>query len=152
MSDETLEYEISLKKLEKFKFIVDFGKETIPDLLTDESKEVPGGEEKGPTASMLLAAAVGNCLSASLTFCLMKKKVPMYDLKTKVKFKRARNEKGFWRIKEITVELMPEVDDPENKNFKRCVEIFFNYCIVSGSVKNGIPININVLPKKREII
>ena len=150
MTDEVDEYEISLQKLDKFKFIVDFGKESIPKLLMDESKEVPGGEEKGPTASMLLAAAVGNCLSASLTFCLMKKKVPMYDLKTKVKFKRARNEEGYWRIKEIAVELSPEIDDPENKNFKRCVEIFFNYCIVSGSVKNGIPIKVAVFPRVKE--
>ncbi|MHA1687531.1 MAG: OsmC family protein [Candidatus Heimdallarchaeaceae archaeon] len=139
-------HKISLQKLEKFKFAVDFGKETIPQLLMDESKEVPGGEDQGPNASMLLAAAVGNCLSASLTFCLMKKKVPLYDLKTEVTYKRGRNEEGYWRIKEIDVILRPEIDDPNNPNFKRCSEIFVNYCVVSASIKNAITLNINIKP------
>ena len=139
-------HKIALQKLDKFKFAVDFGIETIPQLIMDETKEVPGGEEQGPNASMLLAAAVGNCLSASLTFCLMKKKVQLYDLKTEVTYKRARNEDGYWRIKEIDVTLKPEIDDPDNANFKRCSEIFVNYCVVSASIKKAITLNINIEP------
>ena len=65
-------YEVNMEKLENYKFLVDFGKESIPSLLMDETKDIPGGEETGPTASMLMGAAVGNCLSASLFFCLSK--------------------------------------------------------------------------------
>lgn len=146
MAQEEFVTNISLKRLEKFKFEVDFHKDTIANLLMDEPPEVPGGESKGPNASMLLGAAVGNCLSASLTFCLMKKKVELYNLSTDVSIKRARNEDGYWRIKEINVTLYPEVEDPENANFKRCMEVFFNYCIVSASIKDAIPINVNIKP------
>jgi uncharacterized OsmC-like protein len=137
------DYEINLVKKDNYKFEVDFG-EDLPKLLMDEPPEVPGGEGKGPRASFLLAAAVGNCLSASLTFCLTKKKVELTGLKTKVRFKRERNEEGFWRISEIDVELFPEVENEKDQNFVRCVEIFKKFCIVSMSVEHGIEIGVTV--------
>ncbi len=146
---ESFEYELSLTRINNFKFIVDFGKETIPNLLMDEDKAVPGGEELGPTASMLIAAAVGNCLSASLTFCMMKKRAEIKDLKTKVKLIRQRNEEGFWRIKKIEVKLNPVLNIPEEDKQKldQCLKIFRNYCIASTSIEEGIPIDITVEPK-----
>ena len=137
------EYEINLTRLDKYKFEVDFG-EDIPKLLMDESIDVPGGEGKGPRASFLLAAAVGNCLSSSLIFCLSKKKVNLTGLKTKVIIKRERNNEGFWRIPKLTVDLYPEIDDKQDSNFLRCVEIFKKYCIVSMSVEEGITIDVSV--------
>ncbi|MHA2358254.1 MAG: OsmC family protein [Candidatus Heimdallarchaeaceae archaeon] len=145
MTDETVfEYEINLIKKEEYKYEVDFGKETISKLHMDEMKHVPGGEETGPNASMLLAAAVGNCLSASLTFCLSKKKVELKELRTKVIFKRKRNEDGFWRISNIIVKLDPVVENKDDANFLRCLEIFKQYCIVAGSVESGIPIQVEL--------
>ncbi len=143
--NQTFTYEINLKRKEKYKFEVDFGKDTIPSLNLDEPKEVPGGEETGPNASMLLGAAVGNCLSASLIFCLEKKRIPLIDIKSKVTLKRQRNEKGFWRISEINVEIFPKFLDDEKTDHDRCIEIFKNYCIVSRSVETGIPINVDVI-------
>ena len=140
---KNFEYEIKLTKKDNYKFEVDFG-ENIPKLLMDESVEVPGGEGKGPTASFLLASAIGNCLSASLTFCLSKKKVELDALTTKVRFRRERNEQGFWRIPKVSVDLFPEVKDENDKDFLRCVEVFKNYCIVSMSVENGIEIEVKV--------
>ncbi|MHA1399787.1 MAG: OsmC family protein [Candidatus Heimdallarchaeaceae archaeon] len=146
--NEIHEYELSLTRINNFKFIVDFGKETMQNLLMDEDKVVPGGEELGPTASMLLAAAVGNCLSASLTFCLMKKKVELNELKTKVTIIKQRNEEGFWRIKKIKVVIDPTLEKEaiEEKRYEQCVEIFRKYCIVSTSIEEGIPIEVNVNP------
>jgi uncharacterized OsmC-like protein len=140
---ENFEYEINLVRKDKYKFEVDFG-EDIPKLLMDESVDVPGGEGKGPKASFLLAAAVGNCLSASFIFCLSKKKVELHGLKTKVRIKRERNDKGFWRIPNLFVDLYPEIDSNQDKDFLRCVEIFKNYCIVSMSVEEGIKVDVTV--------
>ncbi|NIP36816.1 MAG: OsmC family peroxiredoxin, partial [Thermoplasmata archaeon] len=53
---------------------------------------------------------------------------------------RARNEEGRWRIREMHVELAPEVDEEYGRQLERCVEIFENFCIVSQSVRQGIPI------------
>ena len=142
--NQFFEYEINIERINNYKFEVDFGKESIANLLMDESQEVPGGEETGPSASMLLASAVGYCLSASLTFCLSKKQISLGELKTKVRFKRQRNEEGYWRIIEINVELTPSVGDKENVNFLRCIEIFRKFCIITGSVETGITINVNV--------
>jgi len=142
--EESFEYEISMIKKDNYKFEVDFGKSTIPSLLMDESEEVPGGEGLGPSASMLLAAAVGNCLSASLTFCITKMKLEVINLKTKIKFTRKRNEEGFWRISRIDVNLEPEVASKEVSQYLKCVEIFKKYCIVGGSVEVGIPIKVTV--------
>ena len=138
------EYSIKMKRIDNYKFEVDFGSDLIPNILTDEPDSLPGGEGKGPTASMLLAAAVGNCLSASLTFCAAKKKVELINLNTTVKFTRERNKKGFWRISKINVNLEPIVEDKEDSKFQRCIEMFEDYCIVTQSVKTGIPTEINL--------
>ncbi len=138
------EYTIKMRRIDNYKFEVDFGSELIPNILTDELDSLPGGEGQGPTASMLLAAAVGNCLSASLTFCASKKKVNLLDLNTTVKFKRERNDKGFWRISKIEVKLEPIVEDKEESKFQKCVEMFEDYCIVTQSVQTGIPIDIDL--------
>ncbi len=143
-NEESFEYEISMIRKDKYKFEIDFGNETIPNLLTDESKAVPGGEGLGPTPSMLLATAVGNCLSASLTFCITKMKLEVVNLKTLVKFTRKRNEEGFWRISQISVNLEPEVEDKDSSQYLKCIDIFKKYCIVSGSVEEGIPVNVTI--------
>ncbi len=141
------EYTIEMERKDKFKFLVDFGKESIPNLLMDETEDVPGGENKGPTASMLLASAIGNCLSASLTFCLMKNKIELKNLKTKIIVKRQRNEEGFWRIPEVDVIILPSLDNPDDKKYKRCVDIFKKYCVVTSSVEDGIKVNIDIQEK-----
>lgn len=145
IENQFFEYEVNISRISDYKFEVDFGEDSISNLVMDESEEVPGGEGAGPSASMLLASAVGCCLSASLTFCLSKKQVSLDDLETKVRFKRQRNEEGFWRIIEINVVLNPSAEDKENTNFLRCIEIFRKFCIVSGSVESGIPINVDVI-------
>lgn len=141
------EYVIEMRRKDNYKFEVDFESDQIPKLLTDEPPSIPGGEGRGPTASMLLAAAIGNCLSASLTFCATKKRVEIQELKTTVKLTRKRNENGFWRISKIHVDLEPTVEEKEGSDYKKCKEMYEDYCIVSQSVKNGIPLEINLIQK-----
>lgn len=141
---QRLEYELSMIKLDDYKFIIDFNKDSIPDLFMDESEDIPGGEGKGPSASMLIAAAIGNCLSASLQFCLTKKKNKVNELKTKVVILRERNKDGFWRISEANVTINPDIENAEDSSVQRCIEIFRKYCIVSSSLEAGIKINVNI--------
>ncbi len=143
-TEEIHEYQITLTREKDYKFTVDFGKETIPALLTDEGEEVPGGEGLGPTPAMLLAAAVGNCLAASLTFCLTKRKVELQELKVNVRYTRERNQDNLWRISKIFVDLYPIAEKAEDKDIKFCLSLFKKYCIVSMSVEQGIPMEINV--------
>ena len=141
---QRFEYELNMVKLDDYKFIVDFNEDSIKDLLMDESEDIPGGEGKGPTASMLLAAAIGNCLSASLYFCLTKKKNTVNELKTKVIVFRERNKEGFWRISEAKVIITPDIENAEDSSVQRCIEIFRKYCVVSSSIEEGIKIDVTV--------
>ena len=44
----------------------------------------------------------------------------------------------------MNVEIAPDVDDEHRKQLERCVKIFEDFCIVSSSVRQGIPINVKV--------
>ena len=142
--NDIFEYEINMIRKDNYKFEVDFGKDSISTLLMDEPVEIPGGESAGPMASMLVAAAVGNCLSASLIFCLSKMKTEITNIKTKVKVTRKRNEEGFWRISQLTINIEPEVENKKSLEYPKCMDIFKKYCIVSNSVEEGIPLEVIV--------
>lgn len=109
----------------------------------DETKEV-GGEEKGPSASRLLASAIGNCLSASLIFCMRKSRIEFSALKTIVNGKIERDENNLLRIKEINVEILPKVKEEDRGKLEKCKAIFEKYCIVTESVRKGVKVNVEV--------
>lgn len=61
-------------------------------------------------------------------------------MKTRVNAKMTRNEKGRWRISEVAVELDVKVDNEYVNQIQRCVTLFEDFCIVSKSVEQGIPL------------
>ena len=122
-------FQVSVTLEEDFVFKADFGLDGVDDLVMDEPK--PLGGEVGPNASKVLAAAVGNCLCASLLFCLQRSRIDVKSVEASVSGVLARNEGGRWRIKEMNVEVTPDVDDEHRKQLERCVEIFEGFCIVS---------------------
>jgi organic hydroperoxide reductase OsmC/OhrA len=91
----------------------------------------PIGEGHGPGASKLLAAAVGNCLSASALFCLEKAHINVHGMRTTVRTTRARNDEGRLRIGRIEVTLVPEVAEEDIPRMARCLEVFEDYCTVA---------------------
>ena len=142
---EEKEMVITLELLKGFEFKVKFDLENVSDLLMDEP--APVGEGLGPNASRVLSAAVGNCLSASLLFCLTKARVNVEGLKTTVATTLARNEEGYWRVKVIRVKISPNVEGKFSAQMKRCIELFERYCIVTQSVRKGINVTVEVLPE-----
>lgn len=132
---------VELERLKGYSFKVGFG-EGIEALITDEPEPVGGGQ--GPNASMLLAAAMGNCLSSSLLFCLQKTRTPIKGMKTRVQAKSLRNEKGRLRITGVSVEITPDVDTEYVNQVNRCLSIFEDFCMVSKSVEQGIPFDVKV--------
>lgn len=142
MSDEERSFNVSLRREKGFLFEVDFGLEGVDKLIMDEPE--PVGEDKGPNASKVLAAAMGNCLTASLLFCLQKARAEVGIIETKVDGVLRRNKEGRWRINEINVEIIPEIDQSFNSQFERCNKLFEDFCIVSQSIEQGIPINVKV--------
>ena len=145
MGEEEKTFNVSMTREKDFVFKVDFGLENF-DFTMDEPE--PVGGNTGPNASKVLAAAMGNCLTASLMFCLNKARAEVGGIETNVEGKMRRNEKGRWRISEINVEISPEIDmDDFSSQYDRCFKLFEDFCIVSKSIEEGIPINVEVKPR-----
>jgi organic hydroperoxide reductase OsmC/OhrA len=72
----------------------------------------------------LLAAAVGNCLSASALFCLNRARIEVQSMHTEVEVTLTRNEAGRLRVGGISVRIEPEVAEEDIPRMNRCLEIF----------------------------
>jgi organic hydroperoxide reductase OsmC/OhrA len=137
-------FELTMELQQGMQFLVDFGGQDLPPLLMDEPE--PVGEDEGPNATRLLAAAVGNCLSASALFCFRKARVTVDGMRTEVRTKLVRNENGRVRVGSIEVVIHPEVSAEDWPRLRRCIDVFRDFCIVSQSVKQGIDISVEVKP------
>ncbi|RMD88766.1 MAG: OsmC family peroxiredoxin [Calditrichaeota bacterium] len=135
-------FSMNLEQINNYEFEVKFDWENVAPILMDEPE--PLGQRKGPNAARLLGAAVGNCLSASLLFCLQKAKVEVGKIKTEVNGTIRRNEQGRWRVTQIDVHIVVDIGELPPQRVSRCVEIFEDYCVVTGSVRKGIAVNVKV--------
>jgi uncharacterized OsmC-like protein len=142
MSSEQNVFTTKLERIKDYQFRVKFDLLGMPELVTDESE--PLGKNAGPNPARLLSAAVGNCLSSSLLFCLSKGRISVGDLKASVKTVMRRNEKGRWRIAALNVKLHPIIREDDMARSKRCLELFQDFCIVTESVRKGIEVNVDV--------
>ncbi len=146
MADETTN-PVSLTLKENYEFLATF--EKFPDIAPIPLDEPPPlGSGHGPNASAMLGAAVGHCLAASLLFCLRRSRTDVSGTDVKVTVRLARSDKGRLRIAGIDVAIEPELaagQDPAR--FERCQELFEDFCVVTQSVRNGIPVDVKVTPR-----
>jgi organic hydroperoxide reductase OsmC/OhrA len=140
--EEEKTFSVTLERAGNYAFDVDFGLDGVPGLRVDEPE--PLGAGQGPNASKMLATAVGDCLSASLLFCLAKARADVRGMKTSVEGKLVRNERGRWRVAELSVELTPDVPAENAAQLNRCIDLFEDFCTVGKSVEQGIPLRIKV--------
>ncbi len=140
---EDKELVVTLEQLEGYQFRIDFG--IGPELLMDEP--TPLGTDKGPNAARVLSAAIGNCLTASLLFCLQKARVDSRIIKSTVSTKITRNDKGRMRIGQSRVTIQAEIDQNENTTNRigKCIELFEDFCIVTQSVRQGLDVKVEVI-------
>lgn len=111
-------------------------------MLLDEPQ--PLGGNRAPNAAALLGAAVGDCLAASLTFCLRKSRATVDGMTANVTTHVTRNDAGKMRISGIDVELVAEVASDAVRQLNRCETLFEDFCIVTESVRHGIPVSVSV--------
>jgi len=136
-------FEIQLERLNDYRFQIDFGSEEVSPLVVDEPP--PLGSGSGPNPSSLLAAAVGDCLSASLIFCLERSRTEIGSVKTKVTGTYRRNERARLRIGGLDVKI--EIDAPGSnpKKLSKCLEMFEDFCVVTASVRKGLNVSVTVV-------
>ncbi len=132
---------VRLAQQRDFQFSVEFGAGIAP-LLVDEP--APLGAGQGPSPEQLLAAAVGNCLAASLLFSLRKYKQQPEPISAEVSSQTARNADGRLRIK--TIDVVLELGQPAAalQHLDRALAQFEDFCTVTQSVRSGIEVNVQV--------
>ena len=141
---EATAFTITLQQEEGFDFRVKFDWPDNPDLLLDEPE--PLGTRHGPNAARLVAAAVGNCLAASLVFCLKTKfKQNPGPVRARVTGQLARNERGRIRIGGLSVRIELAEDASALQHLERCMGQFEDFCVVTESIRNGIPVSVEVV-------
>ncbi|MGQ9542652.1 MAG: OsmC family protein [Candidatus Bathyarchaeia archaeon] len=146
MSSEESIFNTELTWIGGYEFKAKFDMPSLSEVTMDEPK--PLGRDAGPNASRLLSAAVGNCLSASLLFCLSKARVEPQGLKTSVETVIKRNMVGRWRIASMSVKLYLTLREGDAARSKRCLDLFEDYCTVTQSVREGINVDVDVRMNK----
>lgn len=140
MSNTTIT--VQLQQLQDFQFEIRFD-EAMPVLLGDEP--APLGKGLGPSPVQLLCAAVGNCLSDSLLFALRKFKQSPEPLRCTVQAEVGRNTEGRMRVLAMTAELHLGVAAAQLEHLERVLDQFEDFCTVTRSVGQGIPIAVQVI-------
>ncbi|MBI2315490.1 MAG: OsmC family protein [Betaproteobacteria bacterium] len=130
-----------LKQEQDFRFAIAFAG-GAPPIYGDEPP--PLGKASGPSPMQLLAAAVGNCLSDSLLFALRKFKQNPEPIETAVAATVDRNSENRLRVMNISVKLTLGVPAESLAHLDRALAQFEEFCTVSQSVRQGIPVTVEV--------
>lgn len=139
MSEKTIQ--IALTQRHDYRFDVQFGGDA-PVLTTDEP--APLGTGLGPSPVQLLSAAVGNCLSDSMLFALRKFKQAPEPIRCQITSEVGRNEASRLRVLKMTAVMTLGVPAAQLEHLDRVLETFEQYCTVTQSVGQAIPVELQV--------
>lgn len=147
---EHARFTIHLDHLKDYQYQVRFDWENVPQLLLDEPP--PLGSKQSPNASRLLAAALGNCLSASLLHCIAREDIPAEGMKTAVTCQLIRNADKRLRIGHIEVRITVSDQLASAPRMQRCLDLFEDFSVVTASVRAGIPVTVEVANEAGEVL
>jgi uncharacterized OsmC-like protein len=143
MGEVVNQFRITVDQVEGYEFRVKFDKEHYAELSTDEP--APLGSDRAPAPARILAAAVGSCMGASFVFACRKQGVAVRAMQTTVSVEIVRTENRRLRVGRIEVTLDPRLSPGDLEKARAAAQVFEDFCTVSASVKQGIPIEAKVL-------
>lgn len=138
---ETKTVTVRMTQLRDYAFDNRFGEGVAP-LRADEPP--PLGTGSGPEPVQLLAAAVGNCLAASLLFALRKYKQVAEPIGAEVDAEVGRNAEGRLRVLSLSARLTLGVPAEAIDHLERILGGFEAFCTVTESVRRGLPVTVAV--------
>ena len=147
MTEKTIT--VNLQQQSNYRFEINFDN-NIPVLISDEPS--PLGTGIGPSPVQLLCAAVGNCLSDSLLFAFRKFKQAPEPIHCEVQAFVARNAQGRVRVLKIDAKLKLGVTGKQLEQVERVLSQFEEFCTVTQSVGQGIPIHTRVMDVDGDIL
>jgi uncharacterized OsmC-like protein len=135
------ELSVHVAQEDAYRFQITFDKAFTP-ILVDEPP--PLGRDAGPNAARLLASAIGNCLAASLVFCLGKKGVNIEQgIEARVDMQVVRTPERRLRIGHVKVTLRVPEGVPAGA-LADCRGAFEDFCTVTASVRRGIDVEVTI--------
>lgn len=142
MTEET-SFNVNLEQLQDYRFVLGFDWDNVAPLALDSAP--PLGHCTGPDAERILAGAVAYCLTASLLFCMRKFRQNPGKLRTEVSGVLVRNERGRLRVGRLAVRLHLSEQVEQIAYFDRCIRQFEDFCVVTDSVRHGIPVHVEIV-------
>jgi uncharacterized OsmC-like protein len=139
MSEKIIRIELSQRQ--DYRFDIAFGAD-IPGLTSDEP--VPLGTGLGPSPVQMLCAAVGNCLSDSLLFAFRKFKQVPDPISCVVTAEIGRNEENRLRVLKMNAQIRMGALASSLEHVDHVLAQFEEFCTVTQSVRQGIPVTIEV--------
>ena len=139
-------FRLHVEQVDSFEFRVKFDKDQFAPLSLDEPP--PLGHDTAPNAARILAAAIGNCLSASLLFCLQKAKVAAPSVSAVVDVEIVRNEARRLRVGGVNVTLHTSLAT-DHPLLAGSLSTFEDFCVVTQSVRQGIDVAVKVVTDQR---
>jgi uncharacterized OsmC-like protein len=141
---EGMKTKVGLSLEKEMIFSCDLGDMEVKDCYVDDTHK-DEVDMLGPNPTRMLGLALLGCLSASFIFCLKKRNLTLDDLKAEAELTIARNQRGFWRVKKIDVDIDITISDPDtHKRADQCRKMFEEYCVVTQAVREGIDVEVNV--------
>lgn len=139
---EGSEFNVTLTLESGYRFAVDPDMEGAEGFHIDETPPLGGGSAANP--SRVLASAMASCLGSSFLFCARKARVDVKSLRVEARGTLVRNERKRLRVGSLHFELFPEVAEGDEARIGRCLELFEDFCVVTESVRSGIPVVVGV--------
>lgn len=141
MSDDKIHH-VTVRLARGYEFVAEFpDTPDAPPMLFDEPE--PVGTGCAPSAVAVLGAAIGNCLAASLTFCLRRAHFDVQAMTAHVTAHVSTSERGRHRVRQVDVELEPAIAGT-GESLANCTDLFEDFCIVTASVQHGIPVKVTL--------
>lgn len=140
---ESHDFSVTLTLDGDYRFMVDPELPGAGGFVVDEAPPIGGGT--GPNPARVLAASMASCLGSSLLFCLRKARVDVRSLRVEASGTMTRNERGRLRIGGVDVRLYPDVAAEDIPRMERCLGLFEDFCIVTESVRQGVPVEVGVI-------
>jgi len=103
------------------------------------------GTDLGPSSVEYLLIGIGGCLGTTFIYCLQKRNIKMKSVEIVVDGKLSHmGPKMLLRLTKVDAEIKfkPE-ENASSKEINFCIKKFREYCIVSNSIAEGLPINVN---------
>ena len=103
------------------------------------------GTDLGPSAVEYLLIGIGGCLGTTFIYCLQKNNIELETFKVVVDGKVSHTgPKMRLRLVNVDVDLkFTPKEANSDLEINRCMKEFTKYCLVTNSIANGFPINVN---------